>query len=60
MNVSVVGEAEAVAIVVRTAAGVEGTVANVIEVDLGCWTNSVPLAVVELLDRATVEEAGGT
>jgi hypothetical protein len=33
---SVVGEAEAVAIVVKTAASVEGTVANVIKVDLGC------------------------
>jgi hypothetical protein len=43
---SIVSEVGVVAIVVRIAASVEGVVANVIEVDLGCWTNSVPLTVV--------------
>jgi hypothetical protein len=32
--------------------------AGVIRVDLGCWIISAPLTVVELLDGATVEEAG--
>jgi hypothetical protein len=49
-----------VAIAVETVAGVEGVVANVTEVDLGCWTNSAPLTAVELLDGATVEEVDGT
>jgi hypothetical protein len=57
LNVSIVSEAGAVAIVVRTAANVEGVTAKVTEVDLDYWTNSAPLTVVELLDR---EEAGGT
>jgi hypothetical protein len=55
LNISVVA---AVAIVVRTAAGIEGITASIIEVILGCWMNSVLLTVVELLDRGTVEEAG--